>query len=62
MKYSITAMAFIALLAACSVKSERTVQTAPVAATTTTTAVPAASTTVVTPAVPAASTTTVVTR
>jgi hypothetical protein len=59
MKYSITAMVFVALLAACSVKSERTVQTTPVA-TTTTTAVPAATTTVTTPAVPA--TTTVVTR
>ena len=55
MKIVIIALALVAGLTACSVKSERTVQSPP-AATTVTTAAPATSTTVTTPA-PAASTT-----
>jgi hypothetical protein len=55
MKIVIIGLALTAALAACSVKSERTVQNPP-AATTVTTAAPATATTVTTPA-PAASTT-----
>ena len=59
MRIVIIGLALSAALTACSVRSERTVQSPPVA-TTTTTAVPATATTVTTPA-PAA-TTTVYTR
>jgi hypothetical protein len=60
MRILIAGLAMTALLSACEVKSERTVQT-PAPAATTATTVPAGTTTVTTPAAPA-TTTTVYTR